>query len=347
MNRSIICTVGTSLLANAGHKWGEPLPDPVALAESLRDGNLQKASAETNTLQSMEISGADDVVFLHSDTPAGLLCAEQLSLFYKGRTRSSYLKRIGSLGYGAQEFSKGLKSFVDVVIGCVDAAHKEGLTPTFCATGGFKAEIAFLNLLGALLNIEVFYMHEQHRELVRLPRLPLNWDASVVINNQGFFEWIEEEPRTTKEVESRLHQCPEVRTLVEDDGNGYTFLSAAGNLMYKVAKEQHALGPRVTWPPAYPEPADKKNQVSKEEHHRPNGWERFVRRICEIDCVQLVRYDAEAHSARRTKVLDAPNGVIGVVFGHGESNALPLRVETTARGEAQCAAVEEYLRRLK
>jgi len=347
MNRSIICTVGTSLLTNNFHRRGQPLPEAKSVQQRLEKEDLTQVSAETNTLRAMEVCDSDSVVFLHSDTPEGLFCAERLEEFYKSRCRSSTIKKIGSLGYGAQEFSRGLKSFVDVVITSVKTAQKDGLTPTFCATGGFKAEIAFLNLLGALLNIEVNYMHEQHRELVRLPRLPLNWNAQVVIDNLGFFEWIEEEPRSTRDVESRLHQCPELRTLVEDDGNGCTLLSAAGSLMYTAAREQNALGPRVTWPPAHNEPPEKKYQISKEEHHRPDGWERFVRRLCEIDCVQRVAYDARAHSGRRTKLMDAESGTVGVVYGQGSANALPLRVETTARGESQTAAVEDYISRLK
>lgn len=92
-------------------------------------------------------------------------------------------------------------------------------------------------------------------------------------------------------------------------------------------------------------PPQEKNRVSAEAHHRPTGWEDFVLRICSIDCVSSVRYDAQAFGTR-VKVLDAENGTVGICYGSGE-NALPLRVETTARGEAQTNLVAEYLRTLK
>jgi hypothetical protein len=69
------------------------------------------------------------------------------------------------------------------------------LEPVLCATGDFKAEVAFLNVLGALLHVEQF------REIVRLPR---------------------------------LRGRPELRPLVMDDAGGHTYLNAAGDLLIAV-----------------------------------------------------------------------------------------------------------------
>ncbi len=132
---------------------------------------------------------------------------------------------------------------------------------------------------------------------------------------------------------------------MEDDGNGYTYLSAAGDLLYRGAAERLSMGPRVLWPEADPRPPREKNHLSGVEHHRPTGWERYVDRLCAIDCVTSVRYDAQALGSK-AKVMDATKGVIGVCYGDRE-NALPLRVETTARGEAQTELVAGYLKNLK
>jgi hypothetical protein len=216
----------------------------------------------------------------------------------------------------------------------------------FCATGGFKAEIAFLNLMGALLGIEVVYIHELHRELVRLPRLPLTWEARFVERHKDFFSWIDEEPRKSTEVESWLKGRPELRPLVEDAGDGYTYLSAAGDLLYKTANEWLSMGPRADWPAADPRSPAEKNHVSTVEHHRPPGWERFVERRCHIDCVTLVRYDKTARSGPRVQIIDEKAGVLGVRWGD-PGLELPLRVETTARGKAQTEHVAGYFRDLK
>lgn len=353
MRRQILCTVGTSLLTNRdGRPWGgwdprngDPLPAYNEVDRWLKEADTTAASAETNTLARLDLSQSDILVLLHSDTPEGLFCAERLKAFYEGRVRETILARIGKLGYGAAQFTSGLKALVDAVIRRVRQTQEGGLQTVFCATGGFKAEIAFLNLMGALLGIEVVYIHELHRELVRLPRLPLTWDAEFVVKNEDFFRWIDEEPRKSADVESWLRSRSELRALVEDGGDGYTYLSAAGDLLYKVAKERLSMRPRAIWPDADAKPPQEKNQVSKVEHHRSSGWQRFVERLCAIDCVTSVRYDAQALGAR-VKVMDGAKGVIGVCFGD-PGRELPLRVETTARGEAQTELVAAYLQNLR
>lgn len=353
MPRQILCTVGTSLLTNRDGRpwegWNPRRPDPLPAADEvdcwLRTAEPTAASAETNTLARLDLEETDTLVLLHSDTPEGRFCAERLKRYYESRVREASLEQIGKLGYGAAQFTSGLKALIGAAIRRVHLAEKRGFQSVFCATGGFKAEIAFLNLMGALLGIEVVYIHELHRELVRLPRLPLAWDAEFVEKHNDFFSWIDSEPRTSAEVESWLNGRPELRPIVEDGGDGFTYLSAAGDLLYKVAQERLTMKPRANWPPPDPKPPGEKNRLSGVGHHRPAGWERFVERLCAMDCVTSVRYDAQALGARVT-VLDRANGVIGGCFGD-RGNELPLRVETTARGEEQTELVAAYLRNRK
>ncbi|MEJ5365821.1 MAG: putative CRISPR-associated protein [Desulfosoma sp.] len=354
MAREILCTVGTSLLTNRDDRpWGgwsprdgRPLPEPDLVDDWLQSADLRTASAETNTLSRLDIVETDVLAFLHSETEEGKFCAERLKSFYGTRAWKVDLEKISRLGYGAYTFTAGLKALVDVTIRRVHKAYEAGRHVLFFATGGFKAEIAFLNLVGALLGIEVVYIHELHHELVRLPRLPLSWDPEFVEQHKDFFNWIDEEPRKSTEVESWLQARPDLRSLVEDADDGYTYLSAAGDLLFKVARERIAMGPRVTWPKADPRPPAAKNQVSTVEHHRPPGWEHYVARLCAIDCVTAVRYDPRARSGSRVKVLDPQNGVVGATYGDTE-NCLPLRIETTARGARQTEMVAEHIRGLK
>ena len=354
MSRQIICTVGTSLLTNRDDRpWAgwtprkpDPLPEVADVARWLGSADIAKASAETNTLRALELSEADALALLHSDTPEGRFCAEALAGIYRDRYREVTLHQIERLGYGAAVFTTGLKSLVDLTLRLVNRGRDQGRQAVLCATGGFKAEIAFLNVLGALLEIEVVYIHELHRELVRLPRLPLAWDAEFVSRHEQFFTWIDDEPRKSSDVESWLQGRPELRSLVEDDDNGHTLLTAAGDLLFRAARERLSSGPRTTWPESDPRPPREKNLVSSMEHHRPTGWERFVDRLCAIDCVSAVRYDAAAHGGPQVKIIDGLQGVIGVRFGSA-GHELPLRIETTARGEAQSELVANYLRGLR
>jgi putative CRISPR-associated protein (TIGR02619 family) len=353
MPRLLICTVGTSLLTNADRPWAgwsarrkDPLPDPAIVESWLAAADPVAASAETNTLRAVGLDSGDRVRLLHSDTAEGLFCSQRLLTYLRnGRCREADERKLGALSYHQGSFAqRGLRSLVDEAITAIGRAHDEGLEPVLCATGGFKAEIAFLNVLGALLGVEVCYIHEQFREVVRLPRLPLAWDAGFVLQHRDFFEWIDGEPRGSTEVEGWLRGRPELRPLVDDDADGHTYLNAAGNLLFRVAKEELALEPRAIWPPAASQTPAEKNKLSDIEHHRPRGWERFVQRLCSIDCVDMIRYDEAAHGGPSVKILDAAQGVLAIRFGPPEK-CLGLRVETTARGAAQTELVADYLRR--
>ena len=350
MARLLITTVGTSLLTNRDDRpwtgwngrYGDPLPDVNQVDRWLAHADPVTASAETNTLQGIDIGSSDRVCFLHSDTPEGRFCSERLQRFYTDVVgcREVEARSLTALGYAHASFSqKGLKILVDETIGAVRRARERSLEPVFCATGGFKAEIAFLNLIGALLAVEVYYIHEQFREIVRLPRLPLAWDADWVLQRRGFFKWIDEELRQHKEVEDRLKADPDLQPLVEHSADGSSYLNAAGDLLFRAAKE---IGPRAAWPAPVPKPPDDKNGLSGVEHHRPPGWQRFVKRLCEIECVSRVQYDPSVFGGPEVKVLDGARGAIAVRYGSPGSE-LPLRVETSASGDAQTRLVGDYI----
>lgn len=53
--RTLMITVGISLLSNRGWKRGEPLPEPTQVAADLQNADLTKASAETSTLAALPL----------------------------------------------------------------------------------------------------------------------------------------------------------------------------------------------------------------------------------------------------------------------------------------------------
>lgn len=353
MAHLLITTVGTSLLTNRDDRpwagWngraGDPLPNAEDVDQWLDQAEAVTASAETNTLYAIGVHDLDHILFLHSDTPEGRFCSERLQHFYAKCCRQVDGRSLTALGYSHASFSqKGLKVLVEEAIKAVREAREKSLHPVFCATGGFKAEIAFLNLLGALFEVEVYYIHEQFREIIRLPRLPLNWDMQWVLERQDFFQWIDDEPRPSTEVENRLKARPELRPLIEDDADGNSYLNAAGDLLFRVAKERLSLEPHSTWPDVVAKSPQEKDRLSDVEHHRPKGWKNFVSRLCAIDCVSQVSYDKAAFGGEVIKMLDGANGVIAVRYGK-DGEKLPLRIETSARGTEQTELVKEYIAR--
>ena len=353
MARLLITTVGTSLLTNRDRPWTwshwkeDPLPDLKVVDGWLADADPIKASAEMNTLHRRAIGETDQISFLHSDTPEGKYCSERLGTYYAKKCSDVRQCVLSALSYRDQSFAqRGLKSLISVTLHEIRFARERSLTPIFCATGGFKAEIAYLNLLGALLNIEVYYIHELHREEVRLPPLPLTWDTEYVLQHQDFFEWIKADIRSSPEVESWLSARPELRPLVaneEINGDSYTDLNAAGELLFEAAKESR---PRVVWPQPSEKSPDKKYGLSGVEHHRPQRWRQFVNRLCKIDCVSYIRYDKNAYGGTNVKVMNDEEGTIGVRFGP-TGNELPLQVDTTARGNEQTELVAAHIRRIR
>ena len=100
--------------------------------------------------------------------------------------------------------------------------------------------------------------------------------------------------------------------------------------------------PAPAWPTAVPKPPAAKNGLSAVEHHRPHGWQVFVTRLCEIDCVSRVLYDQSAFGGAAVKMIDGSRGAVAVRYGPTD-NWLPLRVETSARGDAQTKLVVDYI----
>lgn len=347
--RAFIVTVGTSLLTNrderpwAGWTSGKRLPEPTTVDAWLAKADPRRACAEVHTLAHLGVEENDGLHFFCSDTPEGRFCGEALGRFYRPRCRDVRLEIVFHLGYSPHTYGRALRGLVDLTVKAVREARQTCREPVFCATGGFKAEIAFLNLLGALLGVEVVYIHELHREAVRLPRLPLAWDTDFVLRHREFFDWIDAEPRLSTEVEERLKAAPELRFLVEIDEDGHAYLTAAGDLLYRAALERSEERPRALWPRADAKPPEEKNGLSGLAHDRPSGWETFVRWLCSIDCVSWVRFDATASEGKPVRLLDSQTGTFLVRYKRNDK-ILPLRVETTARGEDQCELVADYLR---
>ncbi|MCS6775415.1 MAG: putative CRISPR-associated protein [Chloroherpetonaceae bacterium] len=345
--RMILVTVGTSLLTNQGWRPGDALPGEPELLHALRDADPRRASAEVHTLHLMGLQSQDLMRWLHSDTEEGRRCASVLCQFYERAGYRGCLEVIAGMNYQATRFAEqGLKSLLDVTFRLIREARAQGREPVICATGGFKAETAFMNLVGLLMQIEVYYLHERFQGPVRLPRLPVEWDTQLVAQHAAFFAWIDGELRTRAEAESWLRACPALRDLVYEE-EGYVLLSAAGELLYRAYQERHGVPAPAAWPPnSLRNPADK-NRVSSEEHHRPPGWREFVDFLIRQAWVEEVRYDGTGpRGPGQTRIYrEGPEvPVIGVVYCR-DDRALPLCVTTTARDAAERAVVLEWLRR--
>ena len=248
--RTILTTVGTSLWANARRDLKLPHDAPISkhehdLTNYLRQTPPEKASAETNSLKRLLQEG-DRIIFIHSDTEEGRLCADALKSFYQ-KNHSVETKGVDRLNYTDSEFKMvGLRSFVTKLIEQIRNEQKASREVIINATGGFKAEIAYATLVGLLFNVPVYYIHEAFQDIIEMPPTPIAWDYSLIDEYEEFFEWIDEQPRKTDEVEQQLERLPErdrIRMLLIDEPDGNTYLSPAGEAFYQAYRMRLATEP--------------------------------------------------------------------------------------------------------
>lgn len=234
--RTVIVTVGTSLLTNAQRDAGKSPLTGADLMAYLHRMPAEKASAETNSLTRI-LTPDDRMVFLHSQTDEGKRCAEVLVQYYRQAGYDADLREVPDLTYAERRFkNRGLRSLVSTLIGLIDQERRAGRDVVINATGGFKAEVAYATLVGVLLDVPVYYIHEAFGDIIEMPSLPIAWDYSLLADHEDFFTWIRSDLRRTREVERRLSRIPdcsnEVRLLLEAE-EGFTTLSAAGEAFYE------------------------------------------------------------------------------------------------------------------
>lgn len=233
MMRTVISTVGTSLVNNARRALGGITADPDALARFLHNTPPEEACAETNCLHRI-LQDDDALEFVCSATPEGRLCAEALAQHYRRTGRSASVHEVTKLAYEATAFKQmGLRNLVSTLTDRVRYARRNHRDPVINATGGFKAEIAYATLVGLLFDVPVYYMHDAFNDVVELPATPVSWDYGVVFDYEEFFDWISSDLRPTDEYWSRFQQLgspQELRVLVTEE-DGYAYLSPTGEAL--------------------------------------------------------------------------------------------------------------------
>ncbi len=236
--RTILVTVGTSLLTNAKRDLKEQEPNEQQLANYLNHTEASRASAETNSLSRILEKG-DRIIFLHSQTDEGKRCAEALVRHYNHNGYETRVIEVPDLTYSESRFKmRGLRSLVATLIDQIRWEKKQGREVLINATGGFKAEIAYATLVGLLFDVPVYYIHEAFRDIIEMPPTPINWDYSLLASYEDFFEWINADLRSTAEVDKRLRGLPEEVRLLLTEEEGFTMLSPAGEAFYEAYRDR-------------------------------------------------------------------------------------------------------------
>lgn len=349
MKQTILTTVGTSLLTNRERPWatwrhGQPLPAAAAVDHWLRNADPIKASAETHTwhrlgLFDAEEENAIEVVLVHSQTPDGQFCAERLVAMAQAKQLRARRRQVDGLNYSdGESFNKGLRQFARVIGEETKRGRASG-TVELAATGGFKAEIAIANLVGAISDTSVHYIYEQFTSLITIAPLPVSLRADWIGGGAGrkllaAFESADDLVRVA-DIESLLKQDERLLTLVEIAGSDAA-LSLLGEMALRLLETPE------TWPPVTDIPPHDKKHFDAAAHHRPRGWEQIVDVIANSRYVTSIRYDGLVSGGCLKEAADNESDLIHRIEGEGVP-PLKIRIRTTATTAGQRRLVQQLL----
>ena len=213
----IISTCGTSILSNINRSLGalsndafnastncpdqasiQPEHQPAArllldtATQRFREATLAQAkvlSAELNAVS--RINGALDPQALHylvvTDTHFGRSAAGIAGSFLRAQGAQAEVVAIPGLSTkSVQEFEAGAKALLaridEIAEGFGESHHI-----VFNLTGGFKSLLGFMTVLGNFYADEVVYIFEGGDELLRIPRLPVRLDDTLVRRHTAAF----------------------------------------------------------------------------------------------------------------------------------------------------------------
>lgn len=355
--RTIITTVGTSLLTNRDDRpwrwrFGDPFPAAQDIAQWLPTAHPTAISAETHTwyrLGTFESGPTAQIVLIHSATPDGQFCAEQLRQYAESKSLKAECRQVNDLSYAdADTFNRGLGQLVRVI---AEAIHQYRRTPqsdvVIAATGGFKAEIAIANLVGTLLGVPVCYIYQQFEQLVTIEPLPISLAPEFLKFGAGkaFLQTLVHQDCCRQNIDSFLKQDRRLELLIDsadEQGDEQPDAPVCLNLLGELAA-QLLDAPAPDWPPTCDTLPDDKIKLENAAHHRPTGWQEVVNRLARSQFVRQIRYDGTAGNQKG--LFPATDSAVDfwVVLNDG-TYLLPLRVETTAETSSQRRLVMTHLK---
>jgi putative CRISPR-associated protein (TIGR02619 family) len=350
MSRTILTTVGTSLLTNGDRPWAgwrhkQPLPTTDLVEKWLRQAELVKASAETHTWYRLGLFDADDrnnieVVLIHSQTDDGRFCAERLVSLAQHKGLNARSRQVDGLAYlDGPKFNRGLRQLARVVGEEIKRGQASG-TVELAATGGFKAEIAITNLVGAVSDTPVHYIYEQFTSLITIEPIPVTLRADWISRGAGrkLLEAFESANDVVplSDIESLLKQDERLLSLLEIDEE-YAALNLLGEIAVRLIATPHE-----SWPNPTDKAPDDKIQLSNAPHHRPQGWERVVNTLAKSRYVTAIRYEGTAAGGSLREAPDNKSDLIHHIEG---TPPLTIRISTTATTSGQRRLVQQLLRK--
>lgn len=376
--RTFICTVGTSLAENSGlndtlrEKLNKSLPDVTEgedvkrarelLAKATQNARQRedrlKLAAELNSLLNFQpaLAANDVVVLLYADNMLGKLCAEGLKkalVEYVGLKEADVeLERVKGLQvYDFKQFRKdGLRNFFDLTINRLEAGgltvdnpdHKYTAEFVLNPTGGYKALVPYMTLLGTLFGQKVIYIFEEADALITLPAVPLRYDAELMKQAYPLLNRLENsEELGVKAIPASLLQADFLDVLVEEDG-GLLFPTALGQLFYRRYLHDNPI--KLEDVPTSQLAPDRKPIKLRDDHGKVK-LQALGKRLVESPFVKGVINSSPFSPTERARIplkQSFEKGLVEIALT-SDDRGLGMVVETTGRNPGETRLIAEHL----
>ncbi len=197
-------------------------------------------SAEIKSLAKLmeELKDTSEIYLLYSDTVlsrlAGEFLKEKASQFLELNGSKVHCEVISDLQVkDRQKFTRGMVNLIKEIYNISGEYWKDVVINI---TGGYKATIPYLTILGQVNRCPIYYIFENTDALIEIPHIPLNVDWTIFGRNKKFFIELEEEG--IKEVPSGIFNEEEVGSLLERVDN-LIELNPLGITLWEKYKEQY------------------------------------------------------------------------------------------------------------
>lgn len=290
MKNTLVCTVGTSLkfhLEKAGHS------DNAISATNwlkLQDPTEWQCGAEVNSNTSILKHGfIDEPYALHllvSDTDAGKYIGKVLDLYYKDQFESVEIHSID--GLHDQDFNsfknRGLRNLVKELSEIIKKTQNRGYEAIVNATGGFKAQISFVGLIGQTLDTPVYYMFEKFSKVIEMPPMPVSFDFGLWLDHFELLEKLSEE--ILPETHPLIQRADPKLYPLWDTEDGEIIFSAMGDLFHEGFKHRFGKeGKNLLPPDSDKDPSEKPIRYEDDNDKKHRGLVDYLEKIIRVPYV--------------------------------------------------------------
>ncbi len=198
-------------------------------------------SAEIKTISKIHETLKEDldVYLLASDTLVSVVAAELIKEFLEEFNFKVFFRKDVDTVEGLQVLNKkdfirsGLHNLIKRVEEISEGYYKNVL---FNISGGYKVTIPYLTVMAQINSCDMYYIFEEHDELIKIPSVPIVIDDEIFSNHYNKFKELEKGIENFNEWKEKNYTfVNEVPSCIESDEE-IAFLSPLGSILWEKYK---------------------------------------------------------------------------------------------------------------